>query len=537
MDGAPPVSAAGCSINAMAEHDSRRHRHGLRPRADERSRAHDSSWDRFERALGWRRALSEVQRHLQHRRSKPERRREPLCRFVLYHGREYDNGCAQLLELGDDRSNERTGDAVAPLGIDDVDVVHGAVSIQEYAPITFFEGAVAVADDGTVTFGDHDDGLWALYFRPQPPRVTLLDVREQKEARRVHGVMVPHDFCAEERGAIDVFEGGRANAETGLHRAVLPARDRLCRHARGFARQMGNFDKGRGKRHVREPPMPIEDLLGLTIPATVRELLPRGAYLEPIVEATRAEPLSVLLPRRELPDRVAVGDRLEVFLYLDSEDRPIATTTPPALELGQVTFLTVTDLTQFGAFVDWQLPKELLVPFAEQIREPRIGERHPIGLIRDKSGRLAGTMRVSEMLRKKPRCTIESWVEGEAWRNEPDLGVFVIVEKSCVGLLPATEPHRLQRGQRERFRVTNILSDGKIELSLRRHVFEELADDAERLLAALRKPECPKLGDQSSPERIRDCVGLSKKAFKRAAGRLLKQGRVDFDSDGYIRLK
>ncbi len=277
---------------------------------------------------------------------------------------------------------------------------------------------------------------------------------------------------------------------------------------------------------------PFEDFLGLTVGMTVRELLPRGAYLVPTSLVADRTAQTILLPRREGPEQLAPGQSLDVFVYLDSEDRPIATTLVPSLELGQVAFLTVTDLAPFGAFMDWQLPKELLVPFAEQTCELRVGERYAVGLIRDDTGRLSGTMRISEMLRKKPQFKLDEWISGEAWRNEPHLGVFVIAEKSCVGLLPKSEPHQLKRGQQARFRVANILADGKIELSLRRKAFEEFEDDAAKLLTLLRLPHRPSLGDHSSPEQIRDSIGLSKKAFKRALGRLLKSGTVGLDADG-----
>jgi predicted RNA-binding protein (virulence factor B family) len=282
---------------------------------------------------------------------------------------------------------------------------------------------------------------------------------------------------------------------------------------------------------------PFDELLGQTVGMTVRDVLPRGAYLVPTSWTADPNAQTILLPRRECPEHVAPGQNLAVFVYLDSEDRPIATTRAPSLELGQVAFLPVTDLAPFGAFVNWGLPKELLVPFAEQTAELHVGKRYAIGLIRDDTGRLSGTMRISEMLRNKPKFSRNDWVSGEAWRNTPNLGVFVIVERSCVGLLPNSEPHRLERGQEARFRVANVLPDGKLELSLRRLAVEELEDDASRLLEFLRLPNRPSLGDHSSPEQIRDTLGLSKKAFKRALGRLLKSGAVGLDAHGCVVVK
>ena len=203
------------------------------------------------------------------------------------------------------------------------------------------------------------------------------------------------------------------------------------------------------------------------------------------------------------------------------------------LELGEVAFLEVTDLVPFGAFVNWGLPKELLVPFAEQLCDLRIGERYAIGLTKDDKGRFIGTQRVSSMLRELPPFKVNDWVQGEAWRRDAKLGVFVIVEKRYLGLLPASEPHNLERGSAAKFRVSQVLLDGKIQLSLRRHALEEMEDDAHRVLAKLAECASP-VGDHTDPEHIRSLFGLSKKAFKRAVGRLLKQGAVHIDEKGHI---
>lgn len=274
----------------------------------------------------------------------------------------------------------------------------------------------------------------------------------------------------------------------------------------------------------------IARLLGRTARGRIERFGPPGAFLA-------FDRATILLPNAEVPEGAKVGDELEVFVHLDSDDRPIVTRRTPAIRLGEVAFLEVVDVAPFGAFVDWGLVKHLLVPLAEQTCEMRHGERYAIGLFLDRSGRLAGTMRVSEMLREKPPFEEGAWVTGEAWRNEASIGVFVIVERKYVGLVPRSEPHRLARGESARFRVTNVLADGKIELSLRGLAHEERDADAEKILAALRGARPPKIGDASSPETIRATFGLSKKAFKRAAGALLKRGLVAIDADGFLRTK
>jgi uncharacterized protein len=280
--------------------------------------------------------------------------------------------------------------------------------------------------------------------------------------------------------------------------------------------------------------MPYDNFLGRFATLAVRRLGPPGAFLA--LDSTDLRPGApvLLLPRSEVPEGTKEGDELEVFVYLDSDDRPIATLRAPKVTLDEVAFLAVTDVMRFGAFFDWGLPKELLVPHAEQTREVRVGDRHPVALFLDDSGRLAGTMRVTELLRDKGGYDLDEWVEGEAWRNDPDIGLFVILERRTVGLVPAHEPHALSRGEAARFRVTNILPDGKIELSLRGHAHEEIENDAARVLAVLERPGAPRVGDRSSPDEIRSLFQLSKKAFKRAVGHLSKQRAVTVDQQGFL---
>lgn len=247
---------------------------------------------------------------------------------------------------------------------------------------------------------------------------------------------------------------------------------------------------------------------------------------------------ALLLLGEDIPDGAHIGDELRVFVYLDSQARPLATTRTPRLELGEVRFLRVTSRAKFGAFVDWGLPKELLVPLAEQTAELAAGQRVAIGLYVDDTGRLTGTMRVREMLDSEPHgLEQDQWLHGEAWREEPELGWFIIVEGRFLALLPRHEPGRLARGDAVRVRIANILPDGKLEVSLRGHAHEELDRDGQRILKVLSQRNAPRCGDHSSPQDILEWFGLSKKAFKRALGRLLKQGAVELDAHGFARLR
>ena len=277
------------------------------------------------------------------------------------------------------------------------------------------------------------------------------------------------------------------------------------------------------------------DLIGRNARLKVRRFASAGAFLG--VDGFED---TILLPHREVPEGTTVDAIVDVFVYLDSDDRPIATTRTPKLALHEVTFLEVTAITPIGAFVDWGLPKELLVPFAEHVRELAVGERHPFGLYLDRSERLAATMYVGDMLDhhapERRRIKPGEWIHGEAWRNDPDIGLFVILERRFVGLVPASEPHTAGRGDAIRTRVAEILPDGKLVLSLRDLAHKEQANDATRILEMLRRPNAPRVGDHSDAEEIRALFGISKKAFKRALGNLLKQRLIAIDRDGVVTL-
>lgn len=279
---------------------------------------------------------------------------------------------------------------------------------------------------------------------------------------------------------------------------------------------------------------PFSNLLGRFATLEIQRFGSPGAFLTEV--GAPADAPAVLLLGPEIPQNAREGDHVDVFVMLDSEGRPLATTKTPRLVLGEVAFLTVTACTEFGAFVDWGLAKELLVPFAEQTTPLEVGARCAIGLYLDNSDRLAGTMRVREMLGTGGTFHRGEWVEGEAWREDQAIGWFVIVERRFLGLVPRHEPHGLRRGDAARFRIAHVHPDGKIELSLRGRAHEELERDAQTILTTLQRPGAPQVGDKSDPDEIRRLFGLSKKAFKRAVGSLLKAGRVDVDEAGRVHL-
>jgi predicted RNA-binding protein (virulence factor B family) len=278
--------------------------------------------------------------------------------------------------------------------------------------------------------------------------------------------------------------------------------------------------------------MTSDDLVGRVVTLTVQRTSVSGALLASDDPDSRMP--AIPLPSREVPEGTRVGDRLEVFIYLDAERRRTATLALPTIALGEVALLPVTEVLRDGALVDAAMPDPLFVPQTEITRDLRVGERHAIGLVVDDTGQLAGTMRVSEMLHVGGRFERDEWVEGEAWRDESGIGLFVIVERRYLGLVPAYEPHALRPGDWAQFRVSSVLADGKVNLSLRGHAHLQLDSDADHVLAVVSRPGAARVGDHSSPEVIRSLFGLSKKAFKRAVGTLLKRRAVALDADGFV---
>ena len=181
------------------------------------------------------------------------------------------------------------------------------------------------------------------------------------------------------------------------------------------------------------------------------------------------ESYTVLLPASQVPEGCAVGDRLEVFLYKDSEDRPIATRKEPKLTLHEVGWLTAVQITGIGAFLDWGLDKDLLLPFHEQPKK-RIqkGQECLVAVYIDKSGRLCATMNVYPYLQTDSPYRTGDQVEGTVYETSSNFGTFVAVDDRYSGLIPKKELVRdLEIGSRVRARVLSVRPDGKLNLSIR----------------------------------------------------------------------
>lgn len=236
----------------------------------------------------------------------------------------------------------------------------------------------------------------------------------------------------------------------------------------------------------------------------------------------------VLLPKKEVPKGAELGDPVEVFLYKDSSDRLIATTGEPKITLRELKVLKVADTGKIGAFLDWGLPKDLLLPFREQTGKVKKGDEILVSLYVDKSDRLCATMKVYEKLRQDPPYQKDDRVEGIIYDSSDNFGMFVAVDDCYSALIPKREVFGDMRvGDRIQARVVRVKEDGKMDLAVREKAFMQMDADAKMVLKKIQENggRLP-FTDKAEPERIKKEFGLSKNAFKRAVGRLLKEGKI-----------
>lgn len=251
-----------------------------------------------------------------------------------------------------------------------------------------------------------------------------------------------------------------------------------------------------------------------------------GAYLAPdLVQADER----VLLPAKQIPEGSAVGDRLTVFVYRDSQDRPIATVREPKLQMGQVSELTVVQIDRIGAFLDWGLEKDLFLPYRQQRGRVEQGRKVLVSLYIDKSSRLCATMNVYQNLRSDSPYKTGDQVRGRVYEISRNFGAFVAVDNLYSGLIPLKEMYGdVALGEDISARVVRVLEDGRLNLSIREKAYLQTDRDAEKLLKLLDSYEGSlPFNDKASPEVIRYETGMSKNEFKRAVGRLLKERKIE----------
>lgn len=236
----------------------------------------------------------------------------------------------------------------------------------------------------------------------------------------------------------------------------------------------------------------------------------------------------VLLPKKYTAENTKPGDLVTVFVYRDSMDRMIATTAEPLITLGEVKRLSVKQLTRIGAFLDWGLEKDLFLPFKEQTVPVAEGKSYPVALYLDKSNRLCATMKLYPYLKTTDRYQKGDQVRGTAYERIDRFGMFVAVDGLYQGLIPKKELYgNIGVGEEISATVVRVLADGKMELAVRKPSYLQLEEDADRIYEELVKRDgILPLGDKTAPEIIQKEFQMSKAAFKRACGHLLKNGKA-----------
>ncbi|QHI35851.1 hypothetical protein IMCC3317_11990 [Kordia antarctica] len=247
----------------------------------------------------------------------------------------------------------------------------------------------------------------------------------------------------------------------------------------------------------------------------------------------------ILLPNKYVPTAFEIGDKLSVFAYLDSHERPVTTTLKPYMKVNEFALLRVTALSDYGAFLDWGLEKDLFVPFKEQARDMEEGKGYVVYCYLDEeTNRLVGSSKTNKFLSNE-ELTVERFEEVDLMVSRfTDLGVEMIINQKHKGLVYKDEIFRdLRLGEKLKGAVSKIRDDNKIDLSIQLIGYKNIEPSAQVVLDELeRNGGTLPLHDKSDPEEIKKRLNMSKKSFKKAIGSLYKQEQIRITSDG-IELK
>lgn len=244
----------------------------------------------------------------------------------------------------------------------------------------------------------------------------------------------------------------------------------------------------------------------------------------------------VLLPNAYVKDEMMPGDEIEVFIYRDSEDRLVATTLMPLIQRGEFAYLRIKEVNKFGAFAEWGLPKDLMIPFAEQSQKMKEANNYLIYLLLDEqSERLVGSSKINKFI-KRDNIDLDEGDEVDLLLyKETDLGMNAIINNRYQGLIFHSHIHKnLSPGEKMKAYVNTVREDGKVDLLLEPPGYDEsIKKNSELLLSALQENEgFLELNDKSTPAEIKERLGMSKKAFKKALGRLYKEKRIHITDKG-----
>lgn len=243
----------------------------------------------------------------------------------------------------------------------------------------------------------------------------------------------------------------------------------------------------------------------------------------------------ILLPKKYIPEGLTIGDKINVFIYKDSEDRLIATTVTPKAKVGDIAYLEVKDTNRYGAFLDWGLEKDLLVPFGEQKIRMIRGNKYFVKVYFDEeSGRVAATSKINRHILKEVKDLNEEEEVDLLVYKFTELGASVIINNKYMGVVYKSDIFiKLDIGDRLKGYIGKIREDGKIDVTIRKRGFRKVLDSREVILQKLQNENgYLSLTDKSSPESIQEALEMSKGAFKKAIGMLYKQRKIEILDSG-----
>ncbi|MCP3926481.1 MAG: hypothetical protein GY714_28300 [Desulfobacterales bacterium] len=275
-------------------------------------------------------------------------------------------------------------------------------------------------------------------------------------------------------------------------------------------------------------------------------MLKIGSYNELIVDSVvefgvylHSEEERILLPQKYVPEDLNVGDSINVFVYTDSEDRPIATTIKPSGVVGDFVYIEAKDVAPFGTFMDWGLEKDLLVPKSEQQDKLIIGSKYIVKICLDEiTDRVYGTTKISANSEKDLKELTELQKVELLIHSETNIGIMAVIDNRYFGMLYKNETYKkLSVGERVTGYIMRLREDGKIDLTLKTPGYNSVEGSGESVFAKLKEAggSLP-YHDKSSPDDIKKVFSMSKKEFKKAIGSLFKSGLIELNKDG-IKLK
>ena len=275
--------------------------------------------------------------------------------------------------------------------------------------------------------------------------------------------------------------------------------------------------------------------LGKIQKAYVNRLSEFGAYLS---DEKNGE-FEVLLPNKFVPKDLEIDTELSVFIYRDSEQRLTATLQTPLLTLGQIGFLEVVSDIKSGFFLNMGLDKDLYMPYNETKGTPQKGRKVLVQVYIDQNDQLCATMKIFNHLKDGTHFKVGEHVKGTIYELKPEMGAFFAIEDTYHGLIPKHELYKeIKEGAKLEARITRVREDGKVNLSIREKSAVQINDDVDLLLKVLDDAGgILYLNDESEPEDIKRKLNLSKRAFKRAVGRLLKEGKIQILEDGIKKIE